>query len=114
MWFSLHPETEFRFSFSVIENYLMRLWTKKQLQIFKKYFKRDNPLTRHLYSCYARTIIFWLIKQKLRTSWNDSLVAILKGILCKLRQFLVGKSCPNYFIPRIVSRILVCKELILI
>ena len=46
---SLHRETEFRFSFSVIEKYLMRPWTKKQLQryflikdIFKKYLREIN------------------------------------------------------------------------
>ena len=104
---SLHPETEFRFSFSVIEKYLMRFWTKKQLQcyflrkeIFKKYFKRDDQLTRHLCSYYGKTIIFWLIEEKPRTFWNGSLAEILKGILYKLRQFVIAKSCPNYFIPQ--------------
>lgn len=47
-----------------------------------------------------KTIIFWLIEEKPRTFWNGSLAEILKGILYKLRQFLIAKSCPNYFIPQ--------------
>lgn len=57
-------------------------------------------MTRHLCSYYGKTIIFWLIEEKPRTFWNDSLVEILKVILYKLRQFLIAKSCPNYFIPQ--------------
>ena len=99
------PEVEFRLSFSVIEKYLIRNWTTRQLRCYflckelVKEFLNGVQLEKGICSYFIKTAIFWITEHEPLEFWQQPYLQCTEHILETLMGYLAKKSCPNYFIP---------------
>ena len=99
------PEVEFRLSFSVIEKYLIRNWTTRQLRCYflckelVKEFLNGVQLEKEICSYFIKTAIFWITEHEPLEFWQQPYLQCTEHILETMMGYLAKKSCPNYFIP---------------
>lgn len=102
---SQEPDIEYRLSFSVVEKYLVRNWTIRQLrcyflckEIVKEYLNGEH-LSKGICSYFIKTAIFWITELNPIKFWEQSYLKCTLHILETLSEYLTNKTCPNYFIP---------------
>ena len=103
---------EFRFSFSKAEVILINSWSRSQqfvyhvLRLIKKsvYQALDSSTGINntiLCTYHFKTLMLWSCEERPPEFWNyDRLTTSIQELLCRMMEWMVEKTCPNYFMPQ--------------
>ncbi len=101
---SLHPDIEWRLSYSGPEVYLASSLTLQQRQVYiilkylSKAFLKHKPC---FFSYLLKTTFFWTCEEIPQRYWTAANLSVcLLAIIDKLKHFLSEGHIPNYFIPQ--------------
>ena len=103
---SNHANIEFRYSFSLLERFLIRKWTGIQINLYVNMKSTKRGIYRHyeseteIPSYFIKTAMFWLIENKPNQYWESSShLNLQQGLIQSILDMIVDGNFPNYFIP---------------
>ena len=102
---STQPCLEFRLSFSLLENLLVKSFTRKQKSyyyllkmIYRINLKNDTKHGKGFSSYYLKNLMFWAISEEDTSFWEQPMIEVLSCLLFQKLKSYIEKRCPNYFV----------------
>lgn len=102
---STQPCLEFRLSFSLLENLLVKSFTRKQKSyyyllkiIYRINLKNDTEHGKGFSSYYLKNLMFWAISEEDTSFWEQPMIEVLSCLLFQKLKSYIEKRCPNYFV----------------
>ena len=104
---STQPCLEFRLSFSLLENLLVKSFTRKQKSyyyllkvIYRINLKNDTMRGKGFSSYYLKNLMFWIISEEDALFWERPMIEVLPCLLFQKLKIYIKNRCPNYFVFR--------------
>ena len=104
---STQPCLEFRLSFSLLENLLVKSFTRKQKSyyyllkvIYRINLKNDTMRGKGFSSYYLKNLMFWIISEEDASFWEQPMIEVLPCLLFQKLKIYIKNRCPNYFVFR--------------
>ena len=98
---------EFRLSFSLLENLLVKSFTRKQKSyyyllkvIYRINLKNDTKRGKGFSSYYLKNLMFWVISEEDALFWEQPMIEVLSCLLFQKLKIYIKNRCPNYFVFR--------------
>ena len=102
---STQPCLEFRLSFSLLENLLVKSFTRKQKSyyyllkiIYRINLKNDTKHGKGFSSYYLKNLMFWAMSEEDTSFWERPMIEVLSCLLFQKLRSYIEKRCPNYFV----------------
>ena len=102
---STHPCLEFRLSFSLLENFLVKAFTLKQkcyyylLKLIYRIMSQDGKKKGRGFSSYLlKKLMFRTIGEEKTSFWEQPMIKVLPCLLFKKLKTYIEIRCPNYFV----------------
>ena len=102
---STHSCLEFRLSFSLLENFLVKSFTLKQkcyyylLKLICRIIsQKSTKKGRGLSSYLLKNLMFWTIGEEEISFWEQPMIKVLPCLLFKKLKTYIEIRCPNYFV----------------